>query len=240
MKKFKYITISTFTFFALISSVYANSDNVLENIIENSYIPIVFLCMAALFFVVEIFTPGFGFGAVLSIIFLGLYFTRSVYYYPFYIKGQFIFILGLILIILEALIPGFGIAGISGILCLCFGIIFTSANVYLGILSLGLSLTLSICTAYIFIKRGNKSKLLRSLTLYNPLQSKEGYVGIENRNVNVGDKGVSLTVLKPSGYCRFKNDKIQVYSEGNFIEKDILVKVSRIEGYKIFVDEVKN
>lgn len=54
--------------------------------------------------------------------------------------------------------------------------------------------------------------------------------------VNVGDIGISLSVLKPSGKGFFENQKFEVYSMGNFIDKDTEIIIIKIEENKIFVN----
>lgn len=54
--------------------------------------------------------------------------------------------------------------------------------------------------------------------------------------VNVGDVGVAISVLKPSGKAYFENQKLEVYSMGTFIDKDTEIIIIKIEENKIFVN----
>lgn len=57
--------------------------------------------------------------------------------------------------------------------------------------------------------------------------------------VNIGDEGVTLSVLKPGGKAFFENQKVEVYSMGAYIDKDVAVEVIKIEENKIFVNPLK-
>ena len=58
-------------------------------------------------------------------------------------------------------------------------------------------------------------------------------------NFKLGDKGVTLTNLRPEGKAIFGDDeRITVYSIGEFIDKDAHVTIVKIEHNKIFVTTV--
>ena len=57
--------------------------------------------------------------------------------------------------------------------------------------------------------------------------------------VNIGDQGTTLSVLKPGGRAFFEDKKVEVYSSGAYIDKDVTVEVIKIEENKIFVNPLK-
>ncbi len=83
---------------------------------------------------------------------------------------------------------------------------------------------------------------------YKRMQSKkwalkteiDGRVNVEDFSAfNIGDKGTALTNLRPEGKAIFGNDeRVTVYSLGEFIDKDIIVEITKIEHSKIFVKKV--
>lgn len=75
-------------------------------------------------------------------------------------------------------------------------------------------------------KMNLKSELTEKVNTYND--------GI----LNVGDKGVTITILRPNGKAMIENKKIEVYSLGAFIEKDVLVEIVKIEENKLFVHPI--
>lgn len=127
-------------------------------------------------------------------------------------------------------IPGttlFGIAGgIGASIAIYFA--FQESNFW-GYTSLAVGLLFFILFFFIGKRMMNKSKL----NLDHSIQSK---VNTYNNDIaNIGDTGKVLTVLRPNGKAFINNKKIEVYSLGNYIEKDTLIEIIKIEENKIFV-----
>jgi membrane-bound ClpP family serine protease len=55
-------------------------------------------------------------------------------------------------------------------------------------------------------------------------------------NLQVGDKGVTTSSLKPIGKALFNDDIIEVRSNGNFVKENIAIKILAIESGKIIVE----
>src|SRR5699024_10161042 len=55
----------------------------------------------------------------------------------------------------------------------------------------------------------------------------------------IGMEGVTVTPLRPAGTALFDNERIDVVSEGSFIELDKEVKVIKVEGMRVVVREIK-
>ncbi len=53
-----------------------------------------------------------------------------------------------------------------------------------------------------------------------------------------GAMGVALSDLRPSGMAMINDERIEVYSAGNYIKQNSPIKVKRIDGVKIMVEEV--
>lgn len=51
-------------------------------------------------------------------------------------------------------------------------------------------------------------------------------------------EGVSLTILRPTGIADFNGIKLDVITEGEFIQKDKKVKIIQVQGNRIVVKEV--
>lgn len=83
---------------------------------------------------------------------------------------------------------------------------------------------------------------------YRRIQSKKWalYTTIDGRVNNedltafkVGDKGVSVTALRPEGFAVFgEGERQTVFSQGEFIDKDTEVEIIKIEQNKLFVKPV--
>ncbi len=64
---------------------------------------------------------------------------------------------------------------------------------------------------------------------------KEGYQSSPDYAVYLGKTGVALTPLRPAGVARIDNQRLDVVSEGEFLEKGVAIEVIRIEGYRLIV-----
>ena len=170
----------------------------------------------------EMQTPGLGFPSAAAIIAAILYFA------PLYMDGLaenweiLLFILGVILIMLEIfVIPGFGIAGISGIILVVGGL----TTVLLG---LGIGFTLVI---WLSNKIGHKGPL-KKMALNADL---EKAVSSPNLTQLIGKEGTAATVLRPSGKVSIEGELYDGVSESGFIEKGTPIKVVRFESAQVYV-----
>ncbi|HZJ74419.1 MAG TPA: NfeD family protein [Perlabentimonas sp.] len=210
---------------------------------------LIMLIVGGIYF--ELQTPGVGFPLVIAILGAILYFA------PHYIEGLtehyeiVVFIIGLVLVALEIfVIPGFGIAGISGILLIIIGLtvamidndIFRDAKPFswieilkpLAIVSV--SLLTGIVTSIILSRKLLTSPTFPSLALSSSLTKEDGYVGIDKRQKDtVGKTGVAVTVLRPSGRVQIEDRIFDAVSEDGFIDKDESIKVIRDEAGQVYV-----
>ena len=62
---------------------------------------------------------------------------------------------------------------------------------------------------------------------------------VETIRANVGDAGIALTFLRPSGKIKINDDVFDVITEGEFLEKGTPVKISEIKGNRIIVSRNK-
>jgi len=201
----------------------------------------------------EIQSPGIGFPLAAAILAALLYFA------PLYLEGLaeywelLIFIVGLILIIVELFaIPGFGVAGVAGIIAIITGLAlslfdnvvfedkeFTGEGVNLLMKSFGLVIVASFLGMAVSI--WSASKLLTShafsklaLNTQQPLE--EGFVGVEQIEESIiGKEGIAHTVLRPSGKVSVEDKIYDAKSEFGFINKGETIKVIRHETGQIYV-----
>ena len=55
----------------------------------------------------------------------------------------------------------------------------------------------------------------------------------------LGREGIAYTNLRPAGKGIFGEERLNVVTEGDFIDKDTPIRISRIEGSKIIVQKIK-
>lgn len=145
---------------------------------------------------------------------------------------------GMALVTLEALLPGFGIPGISGIILLVVGIGITITQhgmlVGLGVLIIIIAiLALVISIALKSVARGKLSK--SGLVLKDTVVDAQQEEAEADMQTFVGHVGRTSTVLRPAGIADFDGVRFNVVTEGEFVEKDEEVTIIRVEGSRIVV-----
>ena len=134
-----------------------------------------------------------------------------------------------------ALIPGFGVAGILGVLSMLasvFYAFFVVGNVagWITIIVSGL-----ICVSLFLWALYGKS--LDRLALKKNIDS--NVKGDELDKIKVGDRGVAKTRLALIGEANINGEVVEVKSEMGFINENEEVVVIRISGGTIYVEKVK-
>ena len=146
-------------------------------------------------------------------------------------------ITGVGLLVLEVFLPGFGFPGVSGVILLAAGIVITW-NTYGAVAGLAVTL-IALALAGIAISMSLKSaangKLSRSALILNEVTPP---VDHEENDALLGKTGKTVTVLNPVGFAEFDGVRLNVVSEGSYLEKDKPVQVTKVEGNKIIVREV--
>lgn len=212
---------------------------------------LIMLIIGGIYF--ELQTPGIGFPLGVAILAAILYFA------PLYMDGLaanweiLLFIIGLVLVALEIfVIPGFGIAGVSGILFIITGLTLSlldnvnfdfepvNAVAFRGaLLTVILGLTGGFgLVIYLTHKIGTKG-LFSKMALNTTMQNDEGYIGVPiiGRQY-VGFEGIATTVLRPSGKVRIEDEIFDAVSEDGFIDKNEKVIVLKYESGQVYVRRV--
>jgi membrane-bound ClpP family serine protease len=150
------------------------------------------------------------------------------------------FLLGLITIILEIIVfPGFGIAGIIGIILFGWGVLLASVDVVHVTEALVLALIATIIILIVGLKLMSRYKLWFKLTLQNRQQKEDGYVApLQELSSFAGKEGFALTPLRPAGTAEVAGERLDVVTGGEFIEPGSRVMVVRVEGTRVVVKQL--
>jgi membrane-bound serine protease (ClpP class) len=188
---------------------------------------------------IELIVPGFGAPGITGLIAFGLYFFGQSIAGFAGMESIVLFIIGIGLLISEMFIPSFGILGILGIAALIFGITMGAYDTGNALRSLGIAaliaLVIIIAFAYVFRKRGIWNRFILS----EQLTTEKGYVPQLSREKWIGQEGVVLSMLRPSGLAEINGERLDVISSGEFIEKGMPVRVLSVDGTRILVKELK-
>ena len=146
-------------------------------------------------------------------------------------------IAGFVLLVIEMYIPGFGLAGISGTILMIGGIIVMKPTPLQALLLVLISVILLSIAFSIAMYSISKGRLSRSkLVLNDALNQKEVAAG-EDLSYFVGKVGQTRTALRPAGIAEFDGVKLNVVSDGDFVNTQKHVRVERVEGNRIVVRE---
>lgn len=210
----------------------------LAKYISSPYLSSFLLTIAFVGLVFEILTPGFGMGGTISIIGFGLYFGGNILAGNSNWTSLALFVTGLILLVVEGIVPGFGLPGISGILFVLIGTILAMDSLKLGIMSLSAATIITAAVSIVLIKRGFKSKLFNSIVLDAKHDGDKGYFSSNSMDMYLLKEGITLSEMRPSGYVDIDGDRIDALSLDGYIAKNIPIKVVKVEGSKIFVRRI--
>ncbi len=203
------------------------------------------MMMGGLYF--ELQTPGVGFpGAIAAV-------GGAMFFAPHYMIGLVqsweivLFGIGVLLLLAEIfVIPGFGVAGIGG-LVLVAGSLFAAlvGNVGLSfppfaalapaVGTMAATLVLLIVLMFSLGKYLPKSGRFAQLVLAPELASASGYVSAETMEELIGQTGVSLTPLRPAGMADIGGERIDVVTRGEFVLPGTTVEIIRVRGSRVVV-----
>lgn len=142
-------------------------------------------------------------------------------------------LLGAGLIILEVFLPGFGLPGVSGIVLIAAGT-FIAATHYGLLVSVSMLLVLIAALAILvswILHTMSRSGVRSEIFLHD----KEELHTQRDMQVLVGRRGRTASVLRPAGIGDFDGVRLNVVTEGDFIEKDVPIRIVRADGSRIVV-----
>lgn len=212
-------------------------------------------------------------GVLLLLIFGGIYFefkapgtfiplmvsavAAMLYFAPLYLEGLaanweiILFIVGLALIAVEIFVlPGFGIAGIAGIvltvsaltLALVRNIDFDfsfvpASSIATAFLTVTLAMSAPLVLILLFGNRFFNTTLFRKMADVAEMKTDEGFsVRDASLLLLTGREGVAVTPLRPAGKVEIENERYDSITDGAFIEKGSRVRVLKVQGVYLVVD----
>lgn len=197
----------------------------------------------------ELQTPGVGFPLFASII------ATILYFIPYYLNGlaenweMIVFVVGVILLAIELfVIPGFGVFGVLGIVCILTGLVLgmlpnqnfdfqfvSSTDLFTALLTVILSSIVSVVLIFWLTPKVNEWGAFKTITLAATQQRSEGYTSSFYQHELLGKVGVVHSRLRPSGRVEIEGDIYDAYSRGEFIDQGEEIIVISTEGTSLKV-----
>ncbi|REK77933.1 nodulation protein NfeD [Paenibacillus paeoniae] len=189
---------------------------------------------------IELLVPGFGAPGIVGLLSFGLFFFGSYVSGLAGMESVALFIIGIILLIIELFVPSFGILGLLGSTSLIAAVVMSAPNPKSGFISLGVAVAAAAVIVALFARTNRGRGIWNKFILRDKLSTEDGYLSADDRNTLIGEKGVALTTLRPSGTVQIGESRVDVVTTGEFIEAGKPVVVTKAEGTWIVVKEVKS
>lgn len=189
---------------------------------------------------IEFLTAGFGIFGFIGLGSLALFFAGFIVLGMSNWTVVLLFLLGLLLLIGEAVAPGFGILGIGGLLSIIASIVIVSPSFEAALISLTVALIGTIILVPISFKYLAVRGVWQKLILGNKLGTEEGYVAARKELTEyVNKEGVAINTLRPAGTVELEDGtRLDVVSSGDYIPKDSKVRIIKVEGNRIVAQKI--
>lgn len=205
--------------------------------VTNPVVIPILLSVASLGLIVELYSPGFGVAGTMGVAALILFFYGHIIAGLAGMEALILLILGIILIIAEFFVVG-GFLGVLGGLAVLGSLFMAGYDLTQMSISIGIAFVVAIIAAvFLFRSIGKNKGLFNKLVLQDRTTTKEGYISATDRDELIGLTGVTLTPLRPSGIATVNNERLDVVSQGGYIDKDKNIEIVFVEGAKIVVRE---
>jgi membrane-bound ClpP family serine protease len=146
-------------------------------------------------------------------------------------------VIGIMVIIAEIFIPSLGVLAIIALALLSYSlyIVFTSISTTAGIVFTGLDIIIVPLIVVLGIKILAKSPLAlkRELSKQNGVVSQK-----EKLETYINMKGIAVTDLRPAGMAQINSQRVDVVTDGDYIEADTPVIVTGVAGNRIVVEAI--
>lgn len=218
-----------------------------ENVVRVLTQPLVsslLVTVAMLGILIELRTPGFGIPGALGLTSLGLVLWGHWLAQLAGMEEMLLAAIGVLLLALEVfVIPGFGIAGILGIVALLAGLVLSmtgAGNTAQFLVLLGVrmvfALLLAIGLSLVLLRYLNKVPGARRLVLEDKLSAGAGYASPPPEEAALlGRTGRAHSVLRPAGIAEIDGERLDVVSNGEMIDAGEPIEVIRVDGNRIVV-----
>lgn len=206
----------------------------------------------------EFKSPGFGVPGVIAAVCFLLFFTGHYIAGLTGFEAVVVFFLGLFLVLVEILLfPGVLFLAALGTALMLGALLFAMVDYYpsrpldlsfdamlLPVANLALALVLAAIAAALIARFLPELPLFRRLVLATSSPSGDSVAprasALFSHVISAGEKGLSLTMLRPAGKAEFGAAIVDVIAEGDFIEPRRTVQVTRTDGNGIYVEEIKH
>jgi len=203
------------------------------------------LALGTLGVFIELRTPGFGVPGLVGIASLALFFWAHWIVRLVGWEELALFGVGAALLALEAfVVPGFGVTGVLGIVAILAGLTLSLVGagvsfprLTLAVGQIAVALLCALAGAVAILRALPRLPFGRRLVLAGGLGAElESAAGaLEGAALRAGDGGTAATPLRPAGIAQIGDARVDVVSEGEYVEAGERLEVVRVEGSRVVV-----
>ena len=214
--------------------------------LTNPIVSSLLMTVGMLGLLVEIRTPGFALPGMVGVISLALFFWGHWIVQLAGWEELLLVATGVVLLGLELfVIPGFGVAGVGGIVAIAAGLGMTlvgegaaASAVIKAFGRVAVSILLALAGGLALLRLMPRLPFGNRLVLAAKMDAERGYSSPPDHDrLRLGRTGTALSPLRPAGVAEIDGARVDVVSDGGFIEAGAAVEVTRVDGNRIVVRE---
>jgi membrane-bound serine protease (ClpP class) len=218
-----------------------------ENVVRWLTHPVVsslLVSIAMIGILIELRTPGFGVPGAAGVGSLGLFLWGHWLVQLAGWEELLLALGGIALLALELfVIPGFGIAGVLGILALAAALVLsmlgtgdTPQFIMLTAARIVFALLFALVASLLLLRYLPRLPFGRQFILQTGLDAAQGYASApEGDRRWLGKRGRASSPLHPAGIVEIEGERVDVVSDGELIDAGELIEVIRVDGNRIVV-----
>jgi membrane-bound serine protease (ClpP class) len=144
--------------------------------------------------------------------------------------------LGVLGILIELhVLPGHGVAGKLGLVALVAAVVlsFGFSFVFIAVQSLAIAIVVSVVLFTLLTRFFPQNAFMHRIAFLH--EQGPDYVASLDHRTLVGHSGIATSYLRPAGVAAIDGQRVDVLTEGDFVQAGTAVVVTRVEGARIFV-----
>jgi membrane-bound serine protease (ClpP class) len=199
---------------------------------------------------IELYQPGFGLPGIAGMTCLIIFFMGHLVVNLAGWEEVLLFALGVGLLAVEIFVtPGFGVVGAAGIMAIIGSLVLAltalpvdvsfqtgvlTSSILRVLLSMGIVVILFFAAFAILPRTKMRNVLILDAAIKGTSSGGREGAAI-SEVIESGESGVAESFLRPAGIARFGSRRIDVMSEGDFIDRGEKVIIVRVEGNRVIV-----
>lgn len=152
--------------------------------------------------------------------------------------GLVAMLVGYVLLVVEMCIPGFGVPGVAGTVLAILGLVVLQPTALQALILVVIYVALLCVALAICMHSVSRGRLSKSPLVLNEVATQADAPEHNDLAYFIGRTGTARSSLRPAGIADFDGVRLNVISEGDFIEQGARVRVDRVEGKRIVVSQL--